>query len=259
MADSLLRVEGLAKGYQRGGGVVQALDGVDLELAPGEALALVGASGSGKSTLTRCALRLEPVDAGSIFLNGRDWTRARPRELQAFWKQAQLVFQAPQAAFDPLWRVGAAVEEPLRYLRPELGSKARAEVVSELFEKVELDPALATRFPHELSGGQLQRVSIARALAPRPRLLVADEPTSALDTMTQRQVLKLLGDLRRQEGLALLWVTHDLALLPDICDRVAVMQSGRIVEQLAVSELAQAKHPHTCELREAADIGCSRR
>lgn len=252
MAEPLLRVEALSKRYRRGGVMVQALDGVELELAPGEALAVVGASGSGKCTLARCILRLEAADEGKIFVGGREWSRADSKELVELWRQAQLVFQAPQAAFDPRWRVGAAVAEPLRYLRPDLACEARQAEVSRLLEKVELDPVLASRFPHELSGGQLQRVCIARALAPRPRLLVADEPTSALDTVTQRQVLQLLAGLRRTEGLALLWVTHDLALLPHVCDRVVVMRRGRVVEQLETCELANAQHPHTRELRDAA-------
>jgi len=255
--EPLLRVEGLVKHFttDRGllgsGAVLHAVDGVDLEVRPGEVLAVVGESGSGKSTLARCILRLLDPTAGRIVFDGVDVTGLRGRQLAAFRQQVQPVFQDPFSSIDPRWRVGHSVAESLNAFR--IGTKAeRRERVLDLLDRVGLDPSLANRRPHELSGGQRQRVGIAAALAPAPKLIVADEPVSALDVSVQAQVLNLLADLRRDLGLAIVFVAHDLAVVEHISHRTAVMYLGRIVETGPTGAVFRdPKHPYTKALLEA--------
>jgi peptide/nickel transport system ATP-binding protein len=256
-AEPILRVEGLVKhfptdrGLMSSGSVVHAVDGVDLEVHPGEVLAVVGESGSGKSTLTRCVLRLIDPTAGRIVFDGDDVTRRKGRELASFRQQVQPVFQDPFSSIDPRWRAGRSIAESLDAFR--IGTKAeRRDRVMDLLERVGLDPSFARRHPHELSGGQRQRVGIAAALAPEPRLIVADEPVSALDVSVQAQVLNLLADLQRDLGLAVLFVAHDLAVVEHISHRTAVMYLGKIVETGPTGAVFRdPRHPYTKALLDA--------
>ena len=240
----LLEVRGLVAGYRDSRGApLPVLRGVDLQLDAGEAVALVGASGCGKSSLGRCLLGLHPVDAGSVRFAGRELRGLPERALRPLRRHLQLVFQDPRGALDPRQRVGAIVAEPLITFTL-VPRRRRAARVAELLERVGLEEELVGRFPHELSGGQLQRVCIARALASGPRLLVADEPTSSLDLIAQARILELLAGLR-DDGLALLLITHDLRLVPALCERVLVLDEGVIVERLGADELSQGSAPAT--------------
>jgi peptide/nickel transport system ATP-binding protein len=230
---TLMEARGMSVAFARPGwrrGKVVAVDDASLTIAEGEAVALVGRSGSGKSTLGRAIARLGPADAGEVIWAGsplppRDRMRAADRA------GLQPVFQDPLASLDPLWRVRDIVAEPLRRLQPELrADEVTAKVMAALAE-VDLDPALADRRPAALSGGQAQRVAIARALIPGPRMLLLDEATSALDTLVAGTVLDLLGRLQRDRGLAILMITHDLAVARRLCHRIMVIDAGKIVEQ----------------------------
>ncbi|TWT10861.1 ABC transporter ATP-binding protein [Reyranella sp. CPCC 100927] len=208
---------------------VRAVDGVDLEVRAGETVAVVGGSGSGKTTLGRAMLRLIPASGGQVLFRGNDVLSADRATLRAFRLGCQLVFQDPYSSLDPRLRVGQTVAEPLRHV-PELGAADKARRVEEVLEEVGLG-GFSRRLPHELSGGQRQRVAIARAIVRRPVFVVADEPVSALDMTIQKQVLTLFRDLQRQRGFACLFISHDLAAVEEVADRVVVMQAGRIVEQ----------------------------
>jgi oligopeptide/dipeptide ABC transporter ATP-binding protein len=255
---ALLEIEGLAKEYpvrrgflQRTLGMVRAVDGVDLTLRRGECLALVGESGSGKTTLGRCAVRLIEPTAGRIAFDGEDLLALRGGALRRRRRRFQMIFQDPYDSLDPRQRVGAAVAEPLAIHTP-LDRAGRAHRVGELLEMVGLAPDLAGRYPHELSGGQRQRVGIARALAAGPDLLVADEPVSSLDVTVRAAVLDLLADLRERLGLTLLLISHDLAAVERLADRVAVMYLGRIVEIGGRRDvLLRPLHPYTVSLLSA--------
>jgi ABC-type glutathione transport system ATPase component len=223
----------------------RAVDGVDLALDAGKALGLVGESGSGKTTILRALLRLVPAQAGQIRLAGSDITQATGRALGALRRSVQAVFQDPHAALDPRLSVFAAIAEPLR-IQQRLDRKELRRRVIALVEDVGLSEEFLLRRPHELSGGQKQRVCIARALAPGPQALLLDEPTSALDVSVQAQIIALLAELRRRHGLAFLFVSHNLAVVRQICERVAVMHRGRIVEDgPADAVLAHPAHPYT--------------
>jgi len=222
-----------------------ALDGVALTLQRGEGLALLGESGSGKSTLGRALLRLLRGAQGRVWLDGEDFTALSGRALRDRRRRIGVVFQDPYASLDPRMRVADLVAEPLRI--HAIGDAAsRAAKAGELLAAVGLDPALATRWPHQLSGGQRQRVAIARALACDPHLLVCDEAVSALDAHHRRGVLDLLARLKRERGLALLFVTHDLAAAATVAERIAVLEAGKVVELGdAADVLAHPRHPHT--------------
>ncbi len=253
----ILKVTGLVKhfttdrGLLGGGAKLHAVDGVDLEVRPGEVLAIVGESGSGKSTLARCVLRLIDPTAGRIVYDGRDVTQLKGRQLAGFRQQVQPVFQDPFSSLDPRWRIGRSVAEALSAFA--IGTRGkRRERVLDLLDRVGLDPSFASRHPHELSGGQRQRVGIAAALAPSPRLIVADEPVSALDVSVQAQVLNLLADLQRDLGLAILFVAHDLAVVEHISHRTSVMYLGKVVETGPTPTVFRdARHPYTKALLEA--------
>ena len=230
-------------------GEVAAVDDVTLAVREGESLGIVGETGSGKSTLARILLNLLEPTSGVVRWRGEDVTRARGAELLRLRRARQLVFQDPAGSLNPRKTVGAAIADPfaIHGLLPERTARGRR--VGELLEQVGLDPALANRYPHELSGGMRQRVGIARAIALGPELLVADEPVSALDVSIQAQILTLLRELRRELGLTLVLIAHDLAVVRHMCERVAVMREGRLVEVAPVQELFTApREDYTREL-----------
>jgi oligopeptide/dipeptide ABC transporter ATP-binding protein len=251
-ADCALRLQGVAKHFALAGRqTLRAVDGVDLEVAPGETLALVGESGSGKSTLGRLALGLEYATAGTIEINGRDIASMSKGELRRQRAHAQMVFQDPWSSLNPRMSIGRLIEEPY-ILHTDLDGAARRLAVGRLAERVKLDRVLLGRYPNQLSGGQLQRVCVARAVATEPRLVVLDEPTSALDLSVRAEVLRLLIELQRQIQAAYLFITHDLSTVRAIADRIAVMYLGRIVEQGPTASILQAPaHPYTQALLSA--------
>jgi peptide/nickel transport system ATP-binding protein len=235
--------------FQRRVGAVEAVAGVSFELAAGETLGLVGESGCGKSTTARLLTRLLEPTAGEIRFQGQDLATLRGAGLKAARRQLQIVFQDPHSSLNPRRTIGAIVAEPFAIHGLHRDRAARRRAVEELLERVELSPRHAARYPHELSGGQRQRVGVARALALEPRVLIADEPVSALDVSVQAQILALLRRLQRELGLALLLISHDLAVVRQMADRVAVMRAGRIVELAPAEELyAAPQHPYTREL-----------
>jgi len=230
-------------------GEVPAVDDVTLEVLAGESLGIVGETGSGKSTLARILLNLLAPTSGVVRWRGEDVTHARGAQLAELRRARQLVFQDPSGSLNPRRTVGATIAEPfaIHGLLPDKAARARR--VAELLEQVGLEVQLADRYPHELSGGMRQRVGIARAIALRPELLVADEPVSALDVSIQAQILMLLRELRRELGLTLVLIAHDLAVVRHMCDRVAVMRDGKLVEVAAVEELYRApREAYTREL-----------
>jgi oligopeptide/dipeptide ABC transporter ATP-binding protein len=251
MTAPLLDASGLAKTYALPRTAFQparkltAVAHVDLSLAPGATLGLVGESGCGKSTLARLLLRLTPVSAGRIEFNGQDITALPESSLRPLRRRLQLVHQNPSAALDPRLIAAASVAEPLVIQRLASGSELN-DRVAQLFAEVGLGPEFLRRYPHELSGGQKQRVCIARALAPEPQLLVLDEPTSALDVSVQAQMLDMLAELRARRGLTYLFISHNLAVVRQVCAEVAVMYLGRIVEQGSAEQVLGApRHPYT--------------
>jgi oligopeptide/dipeptide ABC transporter ATP-binding protein len=246
----LLRVKGLAKHFPARGskGTIRAVDGVSFEVRRGETLGIVGESGCGKSTLARTLLRLINPTAGEIEFDGTDLCALDQRALRALRREMQMIFQDPFASLDPRLRVGAIVAEPLVIHRiDDRASRRRAAI--ELLATVGLDADAAGRYPHEFSGGQRQRIGIARALALRPKLIIADEPVSALDVSIQSQILNLLVRLKQQFGLSYIFISHDLAVIEHVSDRLAVMYLGRIVETAATEDLfARPSHPYTLAL-----------
>jgi oligopeptide/dipeptide ABC transporter ATP-binding protein len=246
-ADVMLSVRDLRVDY----GPVRAVDGVSLTIGHGPfGLGLVGESGSGKTTVGRAILRLVPAAGGTILFEGQDVLRLRGRRLLEYRRAAQLVYQDVDNSLDPRQRVGAAIGEVLT-----VHGLARAAVrdrVAALLSEAALDPALASRYPHQLSGGQRQRAAIARALAVSPRLLVLDEPTSALDVTAQARVLATIRRLRAERGLSCLLITHNLAIVPELCEQTAVLYLGRIAETGPTARLlASPAHPYTLALRSA--------
>ena len=249
--EPLLQLEGVIRHFPvrdalgRRRGAVRAVDGVSLSVMEGEVLAVVGESGCGKSTLGRLALRLEEPDAGSVRFAGLDLRAMPAAALRRQRRHMGMIFQDPYASLDPRMTVGQAVAEPLRLhgLVPRAGERARVE---ELLSRVGLRPEHADRWPHEFSGGQRQRIAIARALASGPRLIIGDEPVSALDVSVQAQVINLLQDLIREFRLAFVLISHDLAVVRHVADRVVVMYLGRVVEEGPAGDLfAAPRHPYT--------------
>ncbi|MDP9046036.1 MAG: ATP-binding cassette domain-containing protein [Pseudomonadota bacterium] len=253
---ALLEVRGLSKRYRlpregllRAAPIVDALRDVSFTVQAGRSLGIVGESGSGKSTLARLVMALEAPSAGSVRLLGRDLHALSAADLRRARSDVQMVFQDPYGSLDPRQDVRRIVAEPLIGLDP--GDTLRR--VDDVLEAVGLRVADAARFPHEFSGGQRQRIAIARALVTRPKLIVADEPVSALDVSVQAQVLNLLADLQREFGVTYLFISHDLAVIDQVCDAVAVMREGRIVEQGPTEQvLRHPAHPYTRQLLAAA-------
>ncbi len=229
MNDMLLSIENLSKGFSSSGRRVAALDNVSLTIAAGETLGLVGASGSGKSTLSRILLRLLSADTGSIRFKGADWLALDGAPLRRKRARMQMVFQDPLAAFNPLATVSAVLDDPLR-IHGIAAKNQRPGEIAMLLERVGLTADHAARPVRSLSGGQRQRVAIARAIATRPSLLVLDEAVSALDVTVRGRILELLVDLQKEQGIACLFISHDLAVVRAVSHRIAVMDGGRIVE-----------------------------
>lgn len=258
MNEPLLRVRGLGREFRIGGGFAglgarrfSAVEDVDFDLAAGHTLGIVGESGSGKSTLARCLVRLLEPTRGRVELEGVDVLALRGRALKGFRRQVQMVFQDPYGSLNPRLTIGDAIDEPLRV--HHLGSaREREERVVELLETVGLSADHRSRYPHEFSGGQRQRIGIARALAVRPRLLIADEPVSALDVSVQAQVLNLLVELRSTLGLSMIFIAHDLAVVEHVSDEILVMRRGRVVERGAARDVVRApKEEYTRTLLQA--------
>ena len=257
---ALLEVAGLTKTFTRSGGwfqprsVVKAVDDVTFSIAPGEIVGLVGESGSGKTTTGRAILRLIEPTSGSVRFRGEDVLAFPPDRLRAARRDMQIVFQDPYASLNPRMRVGAIVEEPLEIHK--VGTKTERRMrAADLFSLVGLDPSWLDRYPHEFSGGQRQRIGLARALALDPSFVIADEPVSALDVSVQAQVINLLIDLQERLRLTYLFIAHDLRLVEHICDRVAVMYRGRIVELAGARDLfTSPRHPYTQALLSAIPV-----
>jgi peptide/nickel transport system ATP-binding protein/oligopeptide transport system ATP-binding protein len=242
VSEPLVEVRDLVKDF-RG---VRAVDGVSFDVLAGEPFGIVGETGSGKTTTARMIARLIEPTSGTIRFAGRDLTGASRAETKRLRRELGVVFQDPYSSLNPRKTIGSIVAEPFAVHGLHTGRGERRRAVQELMERVGLNPEHYNRLPHEFSGGQRQRIGIARALALDPRLVIADEPVSALDVSIQAQILNLLRDLQRDLGLTLLLISHDLSVVRYMCDRVAVMREGRIVEQAPVDELfGRARNEYT--------------
>ena len=245
----LLSVEKLNVVYGHGHDAVHAVKDVTFHIEPGEIFGLVGESGCGKSSLGKTVIRINTPQSGSIEFKGNDIAHLKGKELKAYRQEVQMVFQDPYGSLNARMKVGNAIVDVLEVHKIGANTAERRERVTELFEAVGLKKEWAWRYPHEFSGGQRQRICIARALALNPELLVADEPVSALDVSVQAEILELLEELRATHKLAFLFVSHDLAVVRNICDRVAVMYNGEIVETGPVSDVIDnPQHEYTRKL-----------
>ena len=259
----LLEVAGLVKRFRARSGLLgagrdqaelTAVDHVDLTVGAGETLGLVGESGSGKSTLCRAILRLVEPDEGTVRFEGADLTRLGRRELRGIRGRIQMIFQDPYSSLNPRKRVAEIIAAPLRIHGIASGREAEREV-AELLDRVGLSPDHRDRYPHEFSGGQRQRIGIARALATRPRLILADEPVSALDVSIRAQIVNLLAELKSEIGLSYLFVAHDVGVVRHVADRIAVMHGGRIVETGPADQVCERpRDPYTRSLLASVPI-----
>ncbi len=259
----LVRVDKLKKHFpitqgliiERQVGSVKAVDGISFDIQRGETLGMVGESGCGKTTAGRTILGLYPITAGKVIITGIPLENASKKQIKTFRQKAQMIFQDPYASLNPRWTISAIIGEPLRVHNLLPDDKARTERVHELMLKVGLSPRLINRFPHEFSGGQRQRIGVARALASNPEFIVCDEPISALDVSIQAQVVNLLEDLQDEFNLTYLFIAHDLSMVRHICDRVAVMYLGVIVELADRDDLYESPlHPYTQALLSAVPV-----
>src|SRR6059058_3390054 len=264
MSEPLVRVRDLVKHFpitcgiifQRQVGSVHAVDGVSLDIMEGETLGLVGETGCGKSTTARLITRLLEPTSGTIEYRGRDISGLGRQELKPFRREMQMIFQDPYSSLNPRKTAGSIIAEPFRIHDVDLGGRGGLKArVQQLMEQVGLNPEHYNRFPHEFSGGQRQRIGVARALALEPRLIIADEPVSALDVSIQAQILNLLRDLQRDLGITLVLIAHDLSVVRHMCDRVAVMYLGKVVEMADSDTLyQQPRHPYTGALMSAVPV-----
>ena len=251
MSTAILEVQALSKGFQASGRNIQALKSVSLSLKQGEFLGISGPSGCGKSTLARCILRLIEPDAGRVTVAGVNWLDLDPSSLRSHRRDMQMVFQNSSEAFNRLATVEEVITEPLRIHQLVTAASYRDEVI-ELLQRVGLSDNLLSRKVATLSGGQRQRVGIARALACRPKILILDEAVSALDMIAKRLILELLAKLQRESGLSALFISHDLAAIQALCQRIVIMDAGTIIEEGETKELiAQPQHPLTRSLIDA--------
>ncbi len=235
--------------------MLRAVDGVSFQVRQGETLGVVGESGCGKSTLSRAVLNLIPPTAGVVTLMGQNITAAEREAMRAARKDLQIVFQDPLASLDPRMTIGDSIAEPLQVFRPDMKGPAREDEVKAMMQRAGLSPALINRYPHELSGGQNQRVGIARAMILRPKLVICDEAVSALDVSIRAQIIDLLIDLQKEMGLAMIFISHDLAVVREISHRIMVLYLGRVMEQADRDQLYSApQHPYTKALLTAAPI-----
>jgi oligopeptide transport system ATP-binding protein len=258
-APALLQVEGLHKWYPLGGGWlgrpaqnVKAVNGVSFEIHRGEVLSLVGESGSGKSTIGRAILNLDPPTAGEVHFDGEPLVGLTRRQMRPLRRAMQMVFQDPYSSLNPKHTVEELLSAPLEIHMPELTLQERRDRIDAVLKTVGLNPAHRSRYPHEFSGGQRQRIGIARALMTEPQLLVADEPVSSLDVSVQAQVINLLLELKQRLGLTMLFISHDLAVVGHISDRIAVMYLGRLVE---IGDAAAAAPARTAQGRHSKPAG----
>ncbi len=256
MSSPLLRVRNLRVEFAlRGGQTLRAVDDLSFDVQPGETLGIVGESGCGKSTLARAILRLTPIHSGSLEFDGKRYEQLTPRQMQPTRRAMRLVFQDPLASLNPRWTIRDAVREPLEIFEPAMSRRERDSEVERWLDRVGLGAGYLARYPHELSGGQNQRVSIARALIGGPRLVICDESVSALDVSIQAQILNLLADLQRETGIALLFISHDLSVVRHISRSLLVMYLGRMVEYGAAADtFANPRHPYTRTLLDAVPI-----
>ena len=251
----LLQVKDLVHEFRTDAGTVHAVSGVSFDVWPGETLGIVGETGCGKSTTARLLVRLLDPTSGTIMFDGEDIAAAKKDELKGLHRQAQMVFQDPYSSLNPRKTVGSIIAEPFIIHGLLKGSGERRKRVQDLMDRVGLNPEHYNRYPHEFSGGQRQRIGVARAIALEPKLLVADEPVSALDVSIQAQVLNLLRGLQREMGLTLIFIAHDLSVVRHMCDRVAVMYLGKVVEIAPSDDLyGFPRHPYTGALLSAVPV-----
>lgn len=258
--ENLVEVRNLKKWFWSGGVLfghkeaVRAVDGISFSIRKGEVLSLVGESGCGKTTCGKLLLRILDATAGSIYFDGQDLTHLKRKEMLKFRRRMMIIYQDPFGSLDPRMTVGATIAEPMQ-VHKLASKKRRQEKLIQTVGKVGLTPDQMNRYPHEFSGGQRQRIGIARALATNPEFIVADEPVSALDVSIQAQIINLLQDLRKEFGLTLLFIAHDLSVVKHISDRVAVMYLGKIVEMASKTELFRSpKHYYTQALLSAIPV-----